>query len=159
MMNWLTTNQLGLAGLASLATFLTLLAFTVGGIFALIRYRSDKRDAAWDRARTLYGTFLDDAFQNPEMHPFFWSTPKAKDVVLRIKYIYFIAKLLWACEEILTSPCADDTWPATMEVIMKEHVDYLCSDEFEQEKSFYYAPVRTLLEKVIGDYKLELSRA
>ena len=158
-MNWLATNHDALEGLASLATFLTLIAFTVGGWFALFRYRSDKREAEWNRAHALYGNFLDAALQNPEMHPRFWSTAKAKDIIQQNRYVYFVAKFLWACEEILTSPHADETWPLAVQVIMREHADYLASDHFALDKEFYYEPVKLLINQVIAEFRLEQSNA
>jgi hypothetical protein len=135
---WATTGGIGIALIAGLAAYW--------------RYRQDVKRHEWDRAREAYARFLELAIANPEFHPGSYSEVAVHDRVARNKYVWFMARFLWACEEVLKS-CPDDpeVWHSAFRVVILEHRDYFLAPEGQAEIDCYYPPLKELIQEVLKE--------
>jgi hypothetical protein len=139
---WATTAGIGVAFLA--------------GIAAYWRYRKDVQLHEWDRAREAYARFLEIAISNPEFFPGYYTKVAIADPTARNKYVWFIARFLWACEEVLKScPDSPGVWHSAFKVVIKEHKDYFEAPEGQEEIACYYPPVSALIHEALREAKAE----
>ena len=131
--------------LAAVATFL-LTGFAA--LVAVWRYNRELKAKAWDRAHRAYERFLDQALANPEFHPRYWTEQAMADPTKRNKYRWFMARFLWAAEQVLeTVPEARDQWARVVWVMLREHADFLSAPEAQDEVDCYYGLLGRLIRK------------
>ncbi|MEA3053022.1 MAG: hypothetical protein QOG72_1925 [Sphingomonadales bacterium] len=92
------------------------------------------------------------AISNPEFHPGYYSQVATRDPVARNKFVWFMARFLWACEEVLKS-CPDDpeVWHLAFRVVILEHRDYFIAPEGQEEIGCYYPPLTALVQRVLAE--------
>ena len=133
------------------ATTAGIVLAVTAGLLALFKHWIDQRSANWSAARELYGAYLNDGLEYPQYYGGSWSE-QSKDPVWKNGYIFFVGKLLWACEEILANKGNVIEWHDSLKCDLSRHVDYLESSEFCRELDGYYPPVKRLVANVILEF-------
>ena len=121
----------------------------VAGAAAYWKYRRDRAAHDWDRAYESYKQFIDLAIAHPEFHPGFWTAVAATDKIACNKYRWFMARFLWACEEVLLCTADSREWRESLTTTLLEHVDYLASPEGSEDLRGYYEPVQRLVAEAL----------
>lgn len=131
------------------------LAFAVAviaGLAAFARYGRELKARDWDRAHGAYERFLDVALANPEFRPGYWSDEASSDPLKRNKYRWFMARFLWAAEQVLlAAPKARDQWKRVLKVMLREHADFLADPAATDEVQCYYGPLKDLIDDAIAE--------
>lgn len=141
----------------NLAETLSYWATTAGIIIALLagaaaywKYRQDHKLHEWDRARVSYERFMEIAIQHPQFYPGSWTSTVVKDPVVMNEYRWFMARFLWACEEIIMCSPDDLNWQESLTTVVGEHFDYFISPEGKLDTACYYEPVQAWLSRAIA---------
>lgn len=134
---------------------------TAGGIVVTIiaataaywKYRRDQRTHRWDQAVESMGHFMDLGIEHPEFYPGCWSAGVQSDPVRKNKYTYFMARFLWAAEDILMNvPPDDHMWDQALKKTIYEHADYFGSPEAAEELVGYCEPLRQLVAAALREF-------
>lgn len=129
-----------------------ILVTIVAGSAAYWKYRRDQRAHRWDQAVESMGRFMDLGIEHPEFYPGCWSTGVQSDPVRKNKYTYFMARFLWAAEDILMNmPPDDHMWHQALKKTMYEHADYFRSPEAAEELAGYCQPLQQLVAEALKD--------
>lgn len=124
----------------------------VAGSAAYWKYRRDQRAHRWDQAVDSMGRFMDLGIEHPEFYPGCWSAGVQSDPVQKNKYTYFMARFLWAAEDILMNvPPDDHMWDKALKKTMYEHADYFRSSEAAEELVGYCEPLRRLVAEALRE--------
>jgi hypothetical protein len=149
-MHWIVAHKDLAEALSYWATSLGIIIALATGIIAFVKYNRDQRQHEWDRARCSYERFIELAIENPQFGPGYWSSPAAQHPSDRNKFRWFMARFLWACEEVLISvPIDPQMWCDAMRIVIMEHIDFFTDPAIEAEVVCYEAPVRALVEEAI----------
>lgn len=159
-MEWIVAHKDFAEALSYWATTAGIGVAVIAGLGAYWRYRRDVQLHEWDRAREAYASFLELAISNPEFYPGCYSKIAARDPVARNKYVWFMARFLWACEEVLMScPKDPEVWHAAFAVVILEHKDYFLAPEGQEEIGCYYPPLTALIRSTLRKVQEPVSTA
>lgn len=124
----------------------------VGGVYALWKFRSDRRVYAGDRARNAYAVFMRLALEYPEFFPGCWIGVRA-DPMRKNKFEWFIAHFLWASEDIIFhDPLDKYGYVDGIRDTIREHRDYFSSQDFaEKEARGYCVALQLLIERTVSE--------
>lgn len=126
-----------------------------GALIAYWTYRSNLKVQEWERARASYGAFIDTAISNPEFIPGYWTNSAQQDPMKMYKYLWFMAKFLWAAEEILKSMLSEkDAWRSAIGLVIREHADFFTSPVGQFESRHYAEPLTKLLRETLEAFEL-----
>lgn len=142
------------------ATTLGILFALFAGVYALWKYRADRKFHKEDRARNAYASFMKLALEHPEFFPGCWETVKT-DKALKNKFEWYIAHFLWASEDImLHDPTDRYGYVDGIKDTIREHAEYFSSKEFEdKERGGYCSSLQILIELTIRDHNSSSSVA
>jgi len=135
-----------------------ILIAVVAGLAAYWKYHRDQAQHEWDQARQSYQSFIELAMNYPQFAPGYWTREGTKDAIGSNQYRWFIARFLWACEEILTNRSNDPVWRGSLRITMVEHADYFASPTGRNDNQWYYQSVRDLIEEAILEARGEGGR-
>jgi hypothetical protein len=121
---------------ATVSDWLQAVAFGAG-VLGIVRYFRDKRIERQSGARALYTDFMNASVAHPELYGGAWTDGSLRTTALQQKYIYYVGSFLWAAEELLREFRCDKKWRETILVTVREHRDYLNSEQFKTEKAGY----------------------
>ncbi len=155
MGDWLVQNKDLAEALSYWATFLGIVVAVLAGLLALTKHYLDLREARWNQATTLYFDFINCAFENPDLNNNFWRNRDESDLTAKVRYDYFIAKFLWASDDILSNQTCDDDWRNSIKIVVGEHVSYFSSPEFQKESHVYCAPLLRIVEDVVRHNRVD----
>lgn len=133
------------------ATTLGIIVALGGGIGAYWKYRSDQAAREWERARQSYVSFMDLAITHPEFCPSYWSDTAEHDPVAKNKYLWFMARFLWASEEVLLSAPRHIDWESSIRLVVNEHLDFFRSDTGVAELAGYTPTLSAIILKALDD--------
>jgi hypothetical protein len=153
--NFLTDRNLAEL-LSYWATFFGIILALLGGAWAWVKHRRDVKDQEWSRARSSFASFIDTAIAHPEYTPGCWSGPVQKDRQSLYRYLWFMAKFLWAAEEILKNPASEKVeWEQAISQIIAEHADFFRSSIGRHESSCYHSVLRNMIDHVLKELDQE----
>lgn len=131
--------------LGALAVLLTLGGFVLT-IMQLNRNLKFQRETV---AKTTYREYLQLCIAKPDLA----AGRVMKASIKWEEYAWFVATLLWACEEIVEYARGNAAWMRTVRTQLGYHRAYLASDEFQKKLDLYTPRVRKLIDEVIAGGK------
>ena len=150
-MSALEAEILAHSGLAAaLADWAQVLALSAGFI-ALFRFFHEKKIERQNSARALYTNFMAASLAEPDLYGGAWSDGSLSSKREQQKYIHYVGGFLWAAEELLREFPGDRVWEETILVTLREHRDYLVSDQFTTEQAGYARALQHMIAKVMAD--------
>lgn len=130
--------------------FTAFVAF-VGACIAITQLARNQRNQRETTAKNVFREYLKLAFDHPD-----FATPDyrklAKSPEQLEKYAWFVAYLLWACEEMLQFARRDEIWQNNLQLNVNYHREYFINDkEFNAKDLQVYDPeVQTLVLNAKG---------
>src|SRR5579863_5176231 len=126
--------------LAKVAPILTALVATFGFGVALTQLARNQRNQRETTAKNIFREYLKLAFDHPD-----FATPNYQKLAQTPeqleKYAWFVAYLLWACEEMLQFASKDQIWQNNLQLNLAYHREYFLYDqEFRTKDLPVYDP-------------------
>jgi hypothetical protein len=150
--DWIWDNAAKLRDLAAIGGVIG----TVAGVGVSVwRSRVERLLQKEVNAKRTYAGVLMMSFEHPDYaEP---STPLHEDPATRVRYFWFVSNVLNALDEILVST-PDLVWRETAGLLMKHHVAWLASDEFQKtELPTYSQDLKAIIKSTIDKNKASRS--
>ena len=142
MLDWLLIDANAKAFLAATAGASAVVAALTFS-FNAVKARTDRRQQQSFKAREVWSSYMELAFDYPEFSGGF-DYDGSREPLKQEQYEWFVSRMLYACEEAISYAPRDPWWKETLKLQLGYHHKYFCVGHFDEPIKGYSKSLQDL---------------